>query len=65
MDDEHKDLANRTLLGACRKLTRQQWYNVKHTCINHFLSESGIRASKHDNVEKPPKMTLEDWMSVS
>jgi hypothetical protein len=58
-------MADATLLVACQKLTRQQWYNQKHTSANQFMSEQGKRAKKHDNVRNPPKMTKEDYMSVS
>ena len=58
--------ADRTLLGACKKMTRQQIYNAKYTCINHFTSEKFSKTSlKHDVVEEPPEMTVDDFMSVS
>ena len=58
--------ADRTLLGACKKMTWQQIYNAKYTCINHFTSEKFSKTSlKHDVVEEPPEMTVDDFMSVS
>ena len=52
-----------TLEGACKKLARQQFYNVKHTSVNHYSSEKLCKtAPKH---EEPPDMTMEDYMSVS
>ena len=59
-------MADKTLEGACKKLTRQQFYNVKHTAINHFSSEKlSKKAPKHENVIEAPDMTMEDYLSVS
>ena len=47
-------------------MTRQQFYNIKHTAINHFTSEKlGKTSLKHEIVDAPPEMTVEDFMSVS
>lgn len=63
---EHKDVADQTLRGACEKLTPQQFYNQKNTAMNTFSSEKlGKRAPKHENVENPPDMTVDDFMAVS
>ena len=62
---EDRERANVVLRNACRRLTRQQWYNQKHTCVNHFMAEQGKRARKHDNVKAMPVMTKEDYLSVS
>ena len=56
---------DKTLRAACVRLTRQQWYNQKHTAANHFMFERGKRAKKEDNVKEPPQMTVSDYMSVS
>ena len=61
-DDMETD---KTLRAACVRLTRQQWYNQKHTAANHFMSERGKRAKKEDNVKEPPQMTVSDYISVS
>ena len=65
MDDDEREKVNKTLLGACHKLTRQQWYNQKHTALNHFMAEQGKKARKHDIVKEMPEVTKEDLMSVS
>ena len=63
---EHQDEADKTLQGACRKLTPQQFYNQKNTTMNTYSSEKlGKRAPKHQNVFDPPDMTLDDFMAVS
>lgn len=62
--EEDRDTADRTLRGACVRLTLQQWYNQKHTAANHFMSERGKRAKKEDNVKEMPKMTVDDYMSI-
>jgi hypothetical protein len=54
------------LEGACRKLTRQQFYNAKHTIINHFSTEKlHKKAVKHEIVENPLEVTVDDYMAVS
>lgn len=65
MLEEDKERADATLLAACRRLTRHQWYNQKHTCVSHFMAEQGKRVKKKDNVKAMPTMTKEDYMSVS
>ena len=61
-----KQLAETTLVGACKKLIRQQWYNSKHLAINHFNANKGKRTTKADNVGAlEEKMTVEDNMTVS
>ena len=65
MDDDQRESADKTLLGACHKLTRQQWYNQKHTAVTHFMAEKGKKVTKHDLVREMPEVTKEDLMSVS
>ena len=69
MADEHQDQANVVLRRACRRLTRQQWYNQKITCIAHFHAEHGTRMTKAAIVRTAAAglidMTMEDYMSVS
>ena len=63
---EHQASANKTVQGACKKLTRQQFYNQKQTCINQFISEKfGKTAPKHENVKNEPEMSLESYYAVS
>lgn len=63
---EDQEKADQTLQGACKKLVPQQFYNQKNTSMNLFSSEKlGKRAPKHENVENPPDMTLDDYMLVS
>jgi hypothetical protein len=63
---EHQELANTTLRKACQKLTRQQFYNQKHTSMNHYLAEKlGKTMTKHDLINDPPPMSLDDFVSVS
>jgi len=62
---EDRERANVVLRNACRRLTRQQWYNQKHTCIGHFHAEQGKRMTKAEIVRAAPEMTMEDYMSVS
>lgn len=65
MLEEHRAEADRNLHRACVRLTRQQWYNQKHTSISAFCSERGMRAYKAQIVKNPPQLTVEDYMSVS
>ena len=69
MDEEEQWKADRTLLGACVKLTPQVWYNQKVTAASHFWADRGVRVKKEDIVGKRPNpeynMTLEEYMSVS
>lgn len=65
MLDEDRADADKCLRGACMRLTRQIFYNQKHTCISAFCAERGKRAKKEDNVKDPPEMTVEDYMTVS
>ena len=65
VDDDQRESADKTLLGACRKMTRQQWYNRKHTAVAHFMAEKGEKVTKHDLVRKMPNVTKEDLMLVS
>ena len=69
MDEEDYETADRTLLGACVKLTPQVWYNQKVTAASHFWADRGVRVKKEDIVGKRPNpeynMTLEEYMSVS
>ena len=47
-------------------MTRQQFYNAKHTMINHFSTETlGKTAVKHEIVENPLEVTVDDYMAVS
>jgi len=63
---EEKEKADKTLRGACQRLTRQQFYNQKHTSTNHYTSEKlGKRVAKHEQVRAPPEMTKEDYIGVS
>jgi hypothetical protein len=64
---EMKETADKTLVAACRKLIRQQWYNAKHTAINHFNAAKGVRTTKADNVlgQEEYNMTVEDYTAVS
>ncbi|XP_071674523.1 uncharacterized protein [Lolium perenne] len=62
---EHKERADVVLRNMCRKLTRQQWYNQRITCIGHFYAEQGVRYTKPEIVQGlAPAMTIEDFMSV-
>ncbi|XP_071676789.1 uncharacterized protein [Lolium perenne] len=62
---EHKERADVILRNMCRKLTRQQWYNQRITCIGHFYAEQGVRYTKPEIVQGlAPAMTIEDFMSV-
>jgi hypothetical protein len=65
VEDEDRATADGVLLRAYRRLTRQQWYNQKHTCIAHYMAEHGKRVKKHDNILEPPEMTLDAYKSVS
>ena len=66
MAAEHKEQADVVLRNACRKLTRQQWYNQNITCIGHFYAEKGIRYLKPDIIRgKAPMLTEEEYMKVS
>ena len=69
MAPEHKDLADATLLGACEKLTPQQFYNAKVTTVSHYWADRGIRVYKEDifsNKRKPERaLTLDQYVSVS
>ena len=50
----------------CVRLTRQQFYNQKHTSANTFTYEkTGKRAKKEENVKTAQKMTREEFLSVS
>nr|XP_051191197.1 uncharacterized protein LOC127304598 [Lolium perenne] len=63
---EHKERADVVLRNMCRKLTRQQWYNQRITCIGHFYAEQGVRYTKPEIVQGlAPAMTIDDFMSVS
>lgn len=63
---EHKERADVILRAMCRKLTRQQWYNQRITCIGHFYAEQGVRYTKPEIVQGlAPPMKIEDFMSVS
>ena len=56
---------NKNVQEACKKLTRQQFYNQKQTCINQFSSEKyGKTAPKHD-AKNAPEMSLESYYAVS
>nr|XP_051207725.1 uncharacterized protein LOC127323658 [Lolium perenne] len=62
---EHKDRADVVLRNMCRKLTRQQWYNQRITCIGHFYAEQGVRYTKPEIVQGlAPAMTIDEFMSV-
>ena len=64
--DEHNEKADVVLRNACRKLTRQRWYNQNITFIGHFYAEKGIRYTKPEIIRgKAPMMTTEEYMSVS
>ena len=69
MDEEDKETADRTLLGACEKLTPQVWYNHKATAAGQFWAQRGVRVKKEDIVGPNPKteyaMTFDEYMSVS
>jgi hypothetical protein len=69
VDKEDTQKADRTLLGACEKLTPQVWYNHKVTAASHFWAERGMRVKKEDIVGRNPNpdyaMSLDDFMSVS
>ena len=69
MDEEEQGKTDRTLLGACVKLTPQVWYNQKVTAASHFWADRGVRVKKEDIVGKRPNpeynMTLEEYMSMS
>ena len=63
---EDQQKATKTLLGACKRLTRQQFYNQKHTAANQYSSEKlGKRAPKHANVEEFPDIPEEGYRGVS
>lgn len=63
---EDKERADVVLRAACRKLTRQQWYNQNITCIGHYYANQGTRYSKAEIVRGlAPPMTIEQYMSVS
>jgi hypothetical protein len=63
---EHQELANKTSRRACQKLTRQQFYNQKHTSMNHYLADKLARTGrKHELINDPPPMSLDDFVSVS
>ena len=57
------------MLGACEKLTPQQWYNAKITAVSHYWAERGVRVQKEDIVGKNRDLerclTLEQYVSVS
>jgi hypothetical protein len=67
--EEDQEKAQRTLLGACVKLTPQVWYNQKVTAASHFWDDRGVRVRKEDIVGRNPNpeysMTPEEYMSVS
>jgi hypothetical protein len=69
VDEEDMQKADRTLLGACEKLTPQLWYNHKVTAASHFWAKRGKRVKKEDIVGRNPNlnyaMSLDDFMSVS
>ena len=66
MADEHRDTADRVLRAHCVRLTRQQFYNQKHTSANTFTYEkTGKRAKKAENVKTAQKMSKEEFLSVS
>ena len=69
MAPEHKDLADATLLGACEKLTPQQFYNAKVTTVSHYWADRGVRVSKPDIVGKKAKpefmLNMAQYVSVS
>jgi hypothetical protein len=69
VDEEDTQKADRTLLGACEKLTPQVWYNQKVTATSHFWTERGKRVKKEDIVGRNPNpdyaMLLDDFLSVS
>ena len=61
-----QDKADKTLQGACLKLTRQAFYNQSHTSRNQFSSEHlGKPSPKHENVKSHSEMTEEDYAEVS
>ena len=59
------ELGKAVLTRACQRLTRQQWYNQKHTCIGHFKAEQGTRVKKADNIREDTQLTMDDYMKVS
>jgi hypothetical protein len=65
VEDEHQATADGVLLRDCRRLTRHQWYNQKHTWIAHYMAKHGKRVKKHDNILEPPEMTLDAYKNVS
>jgi hypothetical protein len=69
VDEEDAQREDRTLLGACEKLTPQVWYNHKVTVASQFWAERGKRVKKEDIVGRNPnpdfEMSLDDFMSVS
>ena len=69
MPEEQQEEGNVVLRRACRRLTRQQCYNQKVTCICHFHAEQGTRMAKAAVVKAAAEglisMTMEDYMSVS
>ena len=69
MAEEHKASADKTLLGACEKLTPQVWYQHKVTAASHFWAERSVRIRKEDiygpNANHAYEMTLEDYETVS
>nr|XP_051229239.1 uncharacterized protein LOC127347050 [Lolium perenne] len=62
--DDMVEQGKAVLTRACQRLTRQQWYNQKHTCIGHFKAEQGTRVKKADNIRDDPQLTKEDYLKV-
>ncbi|KAK1630239.1 hypothetical protein QYE76_004554 [Lolium multiflorum] len=62
--DDMVEQGKAVLTRACQRLTRQQWYNQKHTCIGHFKAEQGMRVKKADNIRDDPQLTKEDYLKV-
>ncbi|XP_051215695.1 uncharacterized protein [Lolium perenne] len=62
--DDMVERGKAVLTRASQRLTRQQWYNQKHTCIGHFKAEQGIRVKKADNIRDDPQLTKEDYLRV-
>ncbi|XP_071678311.1 uncharacterized protein [Lolium perenne] len=60
---EHKDRADVVLRNMCRKLTRQQWYNQRITCIGHFYAEQGVGTQSPRLCRTRPAMTIDEFMS--
>nr|XP_051198641.1 uncharacterized protein LOC127312207 [Lolium perenne] len=63
--DDMVEQGKAVLTRACQRLTRQQWYNQKHTCIGHFKAEQGTRVKKADNIRDDTQLTKEDYLKVS